>query len=289
MTTVTVANQEQLEAALADTDVDYVIINNPAGVWLTVRASGSSTVEAYGSSTVEAYDSSTVEAYDSSTVRASGSSTVEAYDSSTVEAYDSSTVRAYDSSTVRAYDSSTVEASDSSTVEASDSSTVRAYDSSTVRAGSHTAVHLHSGGCQISGGVLIDHTDIDLKAPEMWAAYRGIEIRSGDAIVYKAVDIDMDAGQHHNLTNYPIGGAVEAPDWDPTARRGGGLHFGVSPSHARRYYNGDGVPRYLECAIPVDAMVVLDDKVKSARCTVLREVDEFARPVDVNAALAGQP
>ena len=82
---VTVTTQAELDAALAARE-SLVIINSPAGVWLTVRASDSSTVRAYGSSTVYASDSSTVYAYGSSTVRAYGSSTVHASDSSTVHA-----------------------------------------------------------------------------------------------------------------------------------------------------------------------------------------------------------
>ena len=49
---VTVSTQAELDAALA-ANTRVVIINSPAGVWLTVRAS-SSTVHAYDSSTVRA-------------------------------------------------------------------------------------------------------------------------------------------------------------------------------------------------------------------------------------------
>ena len=61
MTARTVTTQAELDAALAE-GVDFVDIQSPAGVWLEVRACGSSTVTACGSSTVTAYDSSTVTA-----------------------------------------------------------------------------------------------------------------------------------------------------------------------------------------------------------------------------------
>ena len=44
--------------------------------------------------------------------------------------------------------------------------TVRASDSVTVCATPKVAVHLHSGRCAIAGGVLIDHTSIDLHDPQ---------------------------------------------------------------------------------------------------------------------------
>ena len=83
--TTVVRTQAELDEALAANAVT-VEIRSLAGIWLTVRATGSSTVRAY----------------DSSTVRATGSSTVRATDSSTVMAYDSSTVTATGSSTVTA-------------------------------------------------------------------------------------------------------------------------------------------------------------------------------------------
>ena len=59
--TTVVRTQAELDEALAANAVT-VEIRSPAGVWLEVRATGSSTVRAYDSSTVRAYDSSTVTA-----------------------------------------------------------------------------------------------------------------------------------------------------------------------------------------------------------------------------------
>ena len=90
MTEIIVKTQAELDAALARDDISHdthkIIIDSPAGVWITigddhgqdVRASGSATVEASGSATVEAWDSATVRASDSATVRAWGSATVRA-------------------------------------------------------------------------------------------------------------------------------------------------------------------------------------------------------------------
>ena len=75
--TAVVRTQAELDKALA-ANTELIEIRSPAGVWLEVRACGSSTVRAHGSSTVTATGSSTVTAYSSSTVRACDSSTVTA-------------------------------------------------------------------------------------------------------------------------------------------------------------------------------------------------------------------
>ncbi len=265
-----VKSQSEFDAAVT-AGAEWLRIDSPRGVWIEVSTPCEVDVEASGSSTVRAYGSSTVRAY--------GSSTVRAYGSSTVRASDSSTVRAYGSSTVRASDSSTVRASDSSTVTAYGSSTVTAYGSSTVTASSHTAVHLHSGHARIDGGVLIDHTDVDLDDVATWLDYKGITVTDGIATFYKAVDSDLNAGHGYTLTQYPIGEVVTAPDWDPRTVCGRGLHATGDPGLSEIYYNGAGRCRYLELAVPVDGLVLLDDKVKFQTCTVVREVTIAATPI----------
>ena len=233
--TAVVRTQAELDKALA-ANTGLIEIRSPAGVWLTVMATGSSTVMATDSSTVTATDSSTVMAYgystvmatDSSTVMAYGYSTVRAYGSSTVTATDSSTVRAYGSSTVMAAGSSTVRAYGSSTVTATDSSTVMAAGSSTVRASSCVAVHLHSGLATIDGGVVIDVTTVNDTA-EKWCAHHGVEVTDGIATVYKAVS---DQWTTPRGADYTPGSTPEATDWADHAACGQGLHFGPTPAHA---------------------------------------------------------
>ncbi len=138
-TTVTVKTQAELDQALA-AKTPTIYIDSPAGVWLRVDSSGSSSVVAWDSSSVVAWDSSSVVARDSSSVVAWGSSSVVAWDSSSVVAWDSSSVEARDSSSVEAWDSSSVVARDSSSVEARDSSSVEARDSSSVVARDSSSV-----------------------------------------------------------------------------------------------------------------------------------------------------
>ena len=80
---ITVKTQAELDAAIA-AGSQGIIIDSPAGVWLSVG--GSATVQAWGSATVEASGSATVRASGSATVRAWGSATVRASGSATVQA-----------------------------------------------------------------------------------------------------------------------------------------------------------------------------------------------------------
>jgi len=258
----------------------------------TVRAYGSSTVRAYDSSTVRAYDSSTVTAYDSSTVRACGSSTVTAcgsstvtacdsstvtaYDSSTVTAYDSSTVTAYDSSTVTAYGSSTVRAYDSSTVRAYGSSTVRAYDSSTVTATKFVPVQDHGPNTKITGGILISIRRAE--TPADWCEFYGVHVARGIATLFKAVEDDWKGTNKHPGITYEPGSKPEAPDWNPTATCGKGLHLSPRPFMALWYC--PNATRYVACPVRMSEMVLLDDKVKVRRLAKPTfEVDIDGEPV----------
>ncbi len=126
----------------------------------------------------------------------------------------------------------TVHASDSATVHAYGSATVRAYGSATVRATPKVAVHLHSGCCTIAGGVLIDHTIIDLTDPQTWCDYHGVPTVDGIATVHKAVDDDWTTGRG---TDYRPGATPSAPDWRDDHECGGGLHFSPHPWQAREY------------------------------------------------------
>ena len=134
--------------------------------------------------------------------------------------------------TVTASGSVTVRAFGSATVRASDSVTVTASDSATVTATPKVAVHLHSGRCTIAGGVLIDHTIIDLTDPQTWCDYHGVPTVDGIATVHKAVDDDWTTGRG---TVYRPGATPSAPDWRDDHECGGGLHFSPHPWQAREY------------------------------------------------------
>ena len=188
------------------------------------------------------------------------SATVTAHDSATVTAYGSATVRAYGSATVRAYDSATV----------------RAYGSATVRAGSHVAVHLHSGRATIQGGILIDHTAIDLTDAAAWLAYNGATVKRGRATLYKAVLDDWTTGRGGEWT-YKPGSTVTAKDFTTVADCGGGLHLGVTPGHALKYC--DAATRFVEVTVKAADVIPLGDKCKAPSAKCVREVDVAGRPI----------
>jgi hypothetical protein len=101
-----------------------------------------------------------------------------------------------------------------------------------------------------------------------------------ELIVYKAVDDDLKSGRGFA---YPIGETVEDPQWEAGDFCGGGLHFSPHPHQAKYYF--DGATRFLECAVSVTEISVIDGnrtgtpKLKARRARVLREVTIDAAPV----------
>ena len=142
------------------------------------------------------------------------------------------TVHASGSATVTASGSATVAAYGSATVHAYGSATVHASGSATVTATPKVAVHLHSGRCTIAGGVLIDHTTIDLTDPQTWCDYHGVPTVDGIATDHKAVDDDWTTVRG---TDYRPGATPSAPDWRDDHECGGGLHFSPHPWQAHEY------------------------------------------------------
>jgi hypothetical protein len=135
-------------------------------------------------------------------------------------------------------------------------------------------VHLHSKRAKFTGaGRLIDVSDIDLNTVADWIEFHGVKVVRGKAVVYKAVDADLNAGHDYTLTSYPIGGKVTAPDWVASQACGHGLHFGYQPVVAARYFTGPGAPRFLAVEIAVKDMIALGDKCKVPSGKVLHEVD----------------
>jgi hypothetical protein len=277
---ITVTTQAELDAALAAGE-STVYIESTAGVWLTVRARGSSHVEAWGSSHVEARGSSHVVAWDSSHVVARGSSHVVAWGSSHVVARGSSHVVAGDSSHVVAGDSSHVEARDSSHVVAGDSSHVVAWGSSHVEARKYVAVHLHSQRVELEGGVVIDMTAVDRSDPSTWCELQGVAVVDGVASLYKALDEELTAGHQYHPTVYAPGTTVECLDWRDDGECGGGLHFGPTTASSSAYRRD--AKRWVRVEVPVSELRPINDsgtpKCKAPRARVVEEVDRWGTPI----------
>jgi hypothetical protein len=216
--------------------VSDIVIDSPVGAWLKLTDSGSSRVEASGSSRVVA----------------SGSSSVEASGSSRVEAWGSSRVVARDSSSVEAWGSGSVEA------------------------GKYVAVHLHSQRVILSGGVVIDMTQVAPTDLGDWCDLTGVQIVDGRLTVYKAVDDDLRSGYGFE---YPIGTEVTDTRWRDDHDCGGGLHFSPSPAAARAHF--PEATHFLACTVAADEVRCIDaSKLKAPRATVVREVTLWREPVE---------
>jgi len=107
-----------------------------------------------------------------------------------------------------------------------------------------------------------------------WLADYGLTERNGRITVYKAVGDDLRADNHapgaREAFQYPIGETVTAPDWQPIARCGNGLHFGPDPRVSQGYYRD--ATRFLACSVLVRGMQVIGDKIKVQSAKVLYEV-----------------
>ena len=280
MTEIIVKTQAELDAALARDDIDddthKIIIDSPAGVWITLAADDGATVEAWGSAAVRAGGWATVRAWGWATVEAWGSATVEAYGSATVEAYGSATVEAWGSATVRAWDLATVRASGSATVRASGSATVEATP--------YVAVHLFSADATVSGGVVIDIAALDQHDPRTWCDLHGVTIDDdGNAHLYKAVDDNLTAGHSWTPTAYTLGSDPRCNQWLANNSCGFGLHICPTARQARDHYSD--ATRYLEVTAPLASLRPIDaTKCKAPTVHVLREVDLNMRPVEVLGA-----
>ena len=282
-----VTTQAELDSALTNPDhacaTHEIIIDSPAGVWLTVGDDHGQDVRACGLSSVRAFGSSSVIASDSASVRAYGSASVRAYGSASVTAYGSATVTAHGSATVTAHGSATVTAHGSATVTATGSATVTAYGSSSVTASTCVAVHLHSARVTHTGGVIIDCTTIDETDPATWGDYHGATVEDGIVTLYKCLPQDLTSGRAWGKdTVWPTSGDITCDDFEPTDECGHGLHVSPSPSHAWAHLESEVRPRFLEVTASLDDIVPITGgtaKCKVKSCTVVREVDVMGRPV----------
>ena len=183
--------------------------------------------------------------------------------------------------TVEADGNATVRADGNATVRAYGTSGVHAYRSSTVTAGAHVAVHLHSAQATVTGGVLIDVTNLDLNDPATWCGHHGVQVADGKAVLYKALDDDLIAGRGWDKpTVYTVGETVSCTDWRGDNECGGGLHLSPTPNQARAY--NTSATRFVEVTADLADLRPIGGgtpKCKVRTCVVVREVDRFARPL----------
>jgi hypothetical protein len=157
---------------------------------------------------------------------------------------------------------------------------VHGHANATITGTPYTALFRHDDTVTLTGGVVIEVPKLTDSDPGEWCDYYGVTREDGTAVVFKAVDGDLCA--HYDGTRYDVGATVEATDWDGVAECGGGLHFGPTPRHARKYNRS--ASRFLACRVLLSETVTLGDKVKSRACEVLHEVDRDGARVPATEA-----
>jgi hypothetical protein len=255
MSCTTVKTQAELDAALTDKAADCIHINSPKGVWITIAGvTPGKTYSIEGESSIRGvWGSASI-----SGVRGSASI---------------SGVR--DSASIR-------DVRGSASISAHGNANVHAYDNVTVTAGPHVAVHLHSKTVRVTGGVVIDVTDVDLKDAPTWAGHMGAEVVDGRVTLYKALGDDLTAGYDYGRpTVYQVGTDVTAEDWTDNHNCGGGLHLSPRTSEATAYHSS--ATRWLRCTADLaDIRPILDGGAAKAKCRTVRveaEVDAVGREI----------
>jgi len=172
-----------------------------------------------------------------------------------------------------------LEIAGSASVRAYGSASVSASGSASVRASAKVAVHLHSGRATITGGVLIDHTNLDLTRLQDWADYHGVTIKGDTITLFKALGPDLTSGIGYGRPIvWTVGTEVTATDWKPYADCGNGLHLSPTPHHATTY--NETATRWVRCEAPVASIVIIPGgtaKCKAPSVRVVAECDVHGR------------
>jgi len=239
----------------------------------SVEAWGNSSVEARENSSVEAWGNSSVVAWENSSVVARGNSSVEAWGNSSVVARGNSSVEAWENSSVVARGNSSVEAWGNSSVEAWENSSVEAWENSSVEAWGNTQIAKYSDrtNLKVSGNARI----VTLPStPEEYCDFYGIEVRDGQAILYKAVRDNLTS--FHDFSFQYAVGETKENECDPSPLRD--CSYGLHVSHlpwAIDFARGNSDFKILECSVPLNTIIVPlngNGKVRTSELTVLREV-----------------
>jgi len=140
------------------------------------------------------------------------------------------------------------------------------------------ALHLHNSTVKVSGGVILDHSNIaDLDA-KGWCEYHGVEVKRGIATVYKAVN---DNWTTERGTDYSPGSKPSCDDWRDDDSCGGGLHFGPTPVHALAYFTS--ATKFLAVGVKLTELRPITGstaKCKAPKVTrACEQVDIHGRPV----------
>ena len=247
MNEITVKNQQEFDAIPQDFE-GCIYIGSPRGVRIVITGR-----KGY----IIAWENSSVEAWENSSVEAWGNSSVVAWENSSVEARGNSSVEAWGNSSVEAWENSSVEAWENSSVEAWGNTQIAKYSDRT--------------NLKVSGNARI----VTLPStPEEYCDFYGIEVRDGQAILYKAVRDNLTS--FHDFSFQYAVGETKENECDPSPLRD--CSYGLHVSHlswAIDFAGGHNGFKILECSVPLNKIIVPLDgcgKVRTSELTVLREV-----------------
>ena len=263
--------QAELDKALATTTSDVIFIRAENRLRLTVGPTGEHKVYLEGGTVQEVYSGGTVQRVSSGgTVQrvSSGGTVQEVSSGGTVQ-------RVYSGGTVQEVSSGgTVQrVSSGGTVQEANGASVivRAEGSAVIaKAGPLATVYVYSAKVTVGGGRVIDMTAINELDPATWCEFNGVDVEDGEAILYKAVDDNLQSGRGFE---YTIGESVTCSDWTDNNDCGGGLHVSPTPVIARAYF--PWATRFLEVRVPLEGVRPIlgsDPKVKFKTGRVVREV-----------------
>ena len=310
MTTTTVTTQTALDAALATSGIDRIVIDGPADIWLAVRTDrtdvtlgvrGASNVgPVRGSASIRGvWDSASIrDVGGSASIRGvEGSASISGVrDSASISGVwgSASISGVWDSASIRGVGGSAsisdvggsasirdVGGSASISGVRGGCAIVGVHDHAVLTGiGPHVSVHLYSAQATVDGGRIIDLTSLDLRDPGIWCDFHGVHVDDeGRAHLFKAVDNDLAAGHCFRRTVYQLDTEVFAPDWRDDHSCGGGLHISPRPVQARSY--DPDATRFLEVVVPLADLRPIDaTKAKVPAVRVLREVDIHGQPYE---------
>jgi len=147
------------------------------------------------------------------------------------------------------------------------SSSAHAYDKSNVKGSPLTAVFLHSATAVISGGVILDHSNLANMDGASWCKYYGVKVSRGIATVYKAVN---DKWTTSRGFDYSPGAKPSCNDFRADNSCGGGLHFGPTPSHAKAYFSS--ATKFVAVGVKVSELQPIHQDGEVAKCKAPRVV-----------------
>jgi len=172
---------------------------------------------------VVAWGNASVVAWENASVEARGNASVEAWENASVVARENASVEAWENASVVARGNASVVARGNASVEARENASVEAWENAITRLFSTAAKVILYGfsvlfceaKTKFNITVKSKHAHIQIFKPLDWFENNAIE-KKKKIILFKKVSKDFKTQEGMSYeTNWPIGGIVEHPKWEP--------------------------------------------------------------------------